>query len=208
MLLVHVVAPGDVRIGLAQGFGITRGGLQDHDRLPRNAVISMNTLPPTLKTSQSGPNGCSSAVAGSPPAHSCAVPCNALPSILADATRPGGPGADVVAAVCLVLGALLTLVAAIGILRFPDVLTRMHSATKPQVLGLLVVLVGLGLRLRDPRTIGLLALVALFQLVTSPIASHMVGRASFRAGQVRRDLLVVDELSDVLASRERPTDGS
>ena len=60
-------------------------------------------------------------------------------------------------AACLLLGALLTLIAAIGILRFPDVLTRMHSATKPQVLGLLVVLVGLGLRLRDPSTIGLLA---------------------------------------------------
>jgi multicomponent Na+:H+ antiporter subunit G len=112
--------------------------------------------------------------------------------------------ADVAAATCLVLGALLTLIAAIGILRFPDVLTRMHSATKPQVLGLLLVLLGLGLRLRDERSIGLLALVALFQLVTSPIASHMVGRASFRAGQVRRDLLVVDELSDVLAEREEP----
>jgi multicomponent Na+:H+ antiporter subunit G len=92
-----------------------------------------------------------------------------------------GEVADVAAAVCLVIGALLTLIAAIGILRFPDVLTRMHSATKPQVLGLLVVLVGLALRLRDPGTTGLLALVALFQLVTSPIASHMVGRASFRA---------------------------
>ncbi len=110
--------------------------------------------------------------------------------------------ADVASAACLLLGALLTLTAAIGILRFPDVLTRMHSATKPQVLGLLVVLVGLGLRLRDPSTIGLLALVAVFQLVTSPIASHMVGRASFRAGQVRRDLLVIDQLSDVLAGEE------
>ena len=57
--------------------------------------------------------------------------------------------ADVAAAICLVLGACLTLVAAIGILRFPDVLTRMHAATKPQVLGLMVILTGLGLRLRD-----------------------------------------------------------
>jgi multicomponent Na+:H+ antiporter subunit G len=112
--------------------------------------------------------------------------------------------ADVAAAVCLLVGALLALIAAIGILRFPDVLTRMHSATKPQVLGLLLVLLGLGLRLRDVRSIGLLALVALFQLVTSPIASHMVGRASFRAGQVRRDLLVVDELSEVLSRPEQP----
>ena len=85
-----------------------------------------------------------------------------------------------------------------GILRFPDVLTRMHSATKPQVLGLLLILLGLALRLRDPASLGLLALVALFQLVTSPIASHMVGRASFRAGQVREDLLVVDELTELL----------
>jgi monovalent cation/proton antiporter MnhG/PhaG subunit len=76
--------------------------------------------------------------------------------------------------------------------------TRMHSATKPQVLGLLLVLLGLGLRLRDPASVGLLALVALFLLTTSPIASHMVGQASFRAGQVRHDLLVVDELTDVL----------
>ena len=114
-----------------------------------------------------------------------------------------GAVADIAAAICLVLGALLTLTAAIGILRFPDVLTRMHSATKPQVLGLLLVLLGLGLRLRDVSSIGLLAMVALFQLTTSPIASHMVGRASFRAGQVRRDLLVVDELSGVLPPPEQ-----
>ena len=62
--------------------------------------------------------------------------------------------ADAAAAACLVLGALLTLIAGIGILRFPDVLTRMHSATKPQVLGLLVIVLGLGLRLRDPAAIG------------------------------------------------------
>lgn len=114
--------------------------------------------------------------------------------------------ADVAAAACLVLGVLLSLIAAIGILRFPDVLTRMHSATKPQVLGLLLVLLGLALRLRDASSLGLLALVALFQLVTSPIASHMVGRASFRVGQVRPDLLVVDELSDVLPRKERSSD--
>lgn len=114
--------------------------------------------------------------------------------------------ADVLAAACLVVGALLTLIAAIGILRFADVLTRMHSATKPQVLGLLLIMVGLGLRLRDPGTIGLLALVALFQLVTTPIASHMVGRASFRAGQVRQDQLVVDELTHVLPRDEQRTE--
>jgi multicomponent Na+:H+ antiporter subunit G len=116
--------------------------------------------------------------------------------------------ADVAAAVCLSLGALLTLIAAVGILRFPDVLTRMHSATKPQSLGLLLILAGLGLRLRDSGSIGLLALVALFQLVTTPVASHMVGRAAFRAGQIRQDLLIVDELTsgpDDRPTADRPT---
>lgn len=107
-----------------------------------------------------------------------------------------GSVADVAAAACFLLGALLTLVAAIGQIRMPDLLSRMHAATKPQVLGTVLVVVGLALRLRDPSVLGLLGLVVLLQMATSVVAGHMVGRASFRAGQVRDDLLVVDELSD------------
>jgi multicomponent Na+:H+ antiporter subunit G len=112
--------------------------------------------------------------------------------------------ADVVAGVCLVVGSAFTLVAAIGMVRFPDLLSRMHAATKPQVLGLLLVVLALALRLRDTGAIGMLLLVALFQLVTAPIAGHMVSRASFRAGQVREDLLIVDELSDVIDRPDEP----
>ena len=54
---------------------------------------------------------------------------------------------EVVSAVLLVLGALLALTAAIGLLRFPDTLARMHAATKPQTLGLLLVLAGTALLL-------------------------------------------------------------
>lgn len=110
--------------------------------------------------------------------------------------------ADGLAGVLLLLGCLLTLIAAIGMVRLPDLLSRLHAVTKPQVFGLMLVLTGLALRLRDERAIGLLLLVVLFQLGTSPIASHMVSRAAFRAGQVDPDRLVVDELSPVL-DRER-----
>ncbi len=51
--------------------------------------------------------------------------------------------ADGIAAVLLVLGAALSTVAGIGLFRFPDQLSRMHAGTKPQVLGLLLVLVAL-----------------------------------------------------------------
>ena len=57
--------------------------------------------------------------------------------------------ADVLAAVCLLGGAFFALVAAIGVVRLPDLLSRMHAATKPQVIGLLLVVTGLALSLRD-----------------------------------------------------------
>jgi multicomponent Na+:H+ antiporter subunit G len=103
---------------------------------------------------------------------------------------------DLVAAVCLVAGALLSVAAGVALVRFPDLLSRMHAATKPQVLGLLLVLLGCGLRLRDSVDITILLLVALFQLGTAPVAAHMVGRAGYRAGLCRNDLLLIDDLAD------------
>ena len=58
--------------------------------------------------------------------------------------------ADLAAAVCILLGALLALVAAIGVVRMRDLLSRMHAATKPQVLGTVLVMTGIS----DPATIG------------------------------------------------------
>jgi multicomponent Na+:H+ antiporter subunit G len=102
--------------------------------------------------------------------------------------------ADVLAGTCLVTGALLSLAAGMGLLRFPDLLSRMHAATKPQVLGLLLILTGAALRLQNTIDITTLVLIAAFQLATAPVGAHMVGRSVYRAGQVRRDLMVVDEL--------------
>ena len=86
--------------------------------------------------------------------------------------------------------------AGVGVLRFPDLLARMHAGTKPQVLGLALVLIGLALRLRSGGAVWALVLVAVFQMLTAPVAAHMVGRAGYRTGKVRSDLLVVDELTD------------
>lgn len=91
---------------------------------------------------------------------------------------------DVAGLVFLLFGALLCLAAAIGLLRFPDLLTRMHAGTKPQVLGVLLVIVGVGLRTRSGLDVGMLVLIAVFQLLTIPAGGHMVGRAGFRTGQI------------------------
>lgn len=115
--------------------------------------------------------------------------------------------ADVVSALFLLCGAFLAFAAGVGVVRFPDLLARMHAATKPQVLGLILVLAGLSLRLRSWGAVATLFLVVVFQLLTSPVAAHMVGRAGYRTGKVRTDLLVVDELTRDQEAAEREDTG-
>ncbi|RJK95979.1 monovalent cation/H(+) antiporter subunit G [Vallicoccus soli] len=103
---------------------------------------------------------------------------------------------DVLAAVLLISGAALALAASVGVLRFPDVLSRMHAATKPQVLGMLLVLAGAAVRLRTSVDVWMLVLTGAFQLMTAPVAAHLVGRLAYRTRHVRTDLLVCDELAD------------
>lgn len=114
--------------------------------------------------------------------------------------------ADVASVVCLLGGAFLAFAAGVGAARFPDLLSRMHAATKPQTLGLILVLVGLGLRLRSGGAVWALVLVVVFQLLTAPVAAHLVGRAGYRTGKVRQDLLVVDELTPELRYPPEPSE--
>ena len=56
---------------------------------------------------------------------------------------------DTIGAALLMLGSFLTLAAAIGMLRFPDLLSRLHAASKPQSLGIALMMAGLALSLRE-----------------------------------------------------------
>ncbi|WP_371212488.1 monovalent cation/H(+) antiporter subunit G [Kocuria sp. SM24M-10] len=105
---------------------------------------------------------------------------------------------DAAAAVCLVLGALMSLAAAIGLVRFPDLLTRMHAGTKPQVFGLLLMLTAVALENRDPVMIPLIILGWVFQLLTVPVSAHMVGRSTYRTKHLNRATLTQDDLQEVL----------
>ena len=105
---------------------------------------------------------------------------------------------DVAGAVCLLLGAFLCLAGAVGLLRFTDTLSRLHAATKPQTLGLILVLTGLALTLRTWAAVTTLVLLAATQFFTSPVSAHLVGRAAYRNRSVDTGSLEVDELSDAL----------
>jgi multicomponent Na+:H+ antiporter subunit G len=111
--------------------------------------------------------------------------------------------ADVAAAVLLLTGVALAVVGGIGLQRFPDVFARMHAATKPATLGLVLVLCGAALRVEDPGDVAKLLLVWALQFVTAPVGAHMVGRAAYRAGTELSPATSVDEL----AGREREREG-
>ena len=101
---------------------------------------------------------------------------------------------DIAAAVCLFLAAVLSLAAGVGLVRFPDALSRLHAATKPQVLGLVFVVIAIALSARSLPVLLALVPVVVFQMLTAPIAAHMIGRAGYRTKNFRRELLAVDEL--------------
>lgn len=104
---------------------------------------------------------------------------------------------DVVSSFLLLTGVALAVLAGLGLVRFPDVFSRMHAATKPATLGLLLVMLGAALRQDSGSNATKLLLVAAFQFLTAPVAAHMIGRAAYRSGTGDLDGLVVDELKDV-----------
>lgn len=106
---------------------------------------------------------------------------------------------DIISALCIIGAALLSLAAGIGALRFPDLLSRMHAASKPQLFGLVLVMFAVGLQTLHWGPISTMILIVLFQLFTVPVAAHMIGRAGYRTKHLRRSMLYRDELDDAVA---------
>lgn len=100
------------------------------------------------------------------------------------------------ASVLILMGASFNLLGAVGLLRFPGILSRMHAATKPLTLGLSSVLVGSALVIGSLGYATQLLLVAALQFITAPVAAHLVGRAVYRTHEDAREQLSVDELAD------------
>ncbi|MQY23756.1 monovalent cation/H(+) antiporter subunit G [Nocardia macrotermitis] len=98
--------------------------------------------------------------------------------------------------VLILLGSVFALTAALGIVRFPDTLSRMHAATKPQVVGLILILTGAAVQLRGHGNVWMLVLVGLFTLLTAPAVAHLIGRTAYREQRGRDGLLLINELGD------------
>ncbi|HJC29764.1 MAG TPA: monovalent cation/H(+) antiporter subunit G [Candidatus Dietzia intestinipullorum] len=87
---------------------------------------------------------------------------------------------EIISALFVFAGALLTLGSAIGLVRFRDTLSRMHPAAKPQVLGLVLVLFGAIVRIFPHIDVGMLVLTAIVAVCTAPVIANRVGNLAYR----------------------------
>ena len=87
-----------------------------------------------------------------------------------------------VAAALLLVGSLLSAVAALGILRFPDVYTRLHAASKAGPLGAGLILLAVAFAAADWAIAIRCVLGFLFLIFTSPVSAHLLARSALKAG--------------------------
>ncbi|WP_100013294.1 Na+/H+ antiporter subunit G [Lentibacillus sediminis] len=108
--------------------------------------------------------------------------------------------AEFIAALLILVGSMMAVVSAIGIIRFPDVYTRSHAATKSSTLAVLLTLSGAFLLFwinQSFVSVRILLGIA-FVFLTAPVSGHMISRAAYRRKVKMSDTTVEDELYDVL----------
>lgn len=113
---------------------------------------------------------------------------------------------DVITALLWLVGAMFSLLAAVGILRMPDVFTRMQASTKASTLGLGCLLLGTALQMGDLASFIRAGSIGGFLLLTTPVAGHVIARASYYANVPLWKGTVLDERRNERSVPERHDD--
>ena len=103
---------------------------------------------------------------------------------------------DLLVAFLLLVGSLFALVAAVGLVRLPDLYTRMHAASKAGTLGSGALLIALAIADGTYGTASRALMGVVFFLLTAPISAHLLARAAYSVGYRMWDGSVMDEMKD------------
>jgi multicomponent Na+:H+ antiporter subunit G len=112
---------------------------------------------------------------------------------------------EIVISILILIGIFFTLVGSLGLLRLPDVYTRLHAVSKSATLGIISLLSAAVLYFigADNLFIGKLFLGILFVFLTAPVAGHMIARAAYKSGVKLTGKSVRDDLQYSKAHQER-----
>lgn len=106
--------------------------------------------------------------------------------------------ADLITALFLWVGAFFMLVSALGLVKFPDLFTRMHAAAKTGTLGIVCLVVGVAVHFQRLEITFIAFLMITFFFITVPIASQIIGRAAYHIGVELWSGTVCDEYGEAM----------
>jgi len=110
------------------------------------------------------------------------------------------------AAAFILAGSFFAFVAALGLLRLPDILMRLHAATKAGAFGVSLMLIGAVLPFGTLRTAVIAVLIIVFFYVTAPVAAHLIGRAAYLRNCKLWSGTGIDELGPTRGKQTEPED--
>ena len=85
---------------------------------------------------------------------------------------------EIIAGILVLLGGVFALIAAVGVLRLPDVLTRMHASTKAGTLASALILIAVAILFASATVVAKALATIIFLMLTAPLAAHMLGRSA------------------------------
>ncbi|MCV6546086.1 MAG: monovalent cation/H(+) antiporter subunit G [Cohaesibacter sp.] len=109
---------------------------------------------------------------------------------------------DIIVGCILIVGALFALLASIGIVRFPDLYTRMHSASKAGTLGSGLMLLALAIYSWELNVVSRALAGIVFFLLTTPIAGHLLARAAYISGTKPWSGTIMDDYKSHASSQK------
>ena len=105
--------------------------------------------------------------------------------------------------ILMLLGAAFVLLASIGILRMPDLFTRLQTAAKAPTLGCGLILIAMAIHFQTAEVVTMAVVTAAFIVLTAPVAAHMIARAAYFVGVPLWSGTVIDELRKSVKRRDK-----
>ena len=103
---------------------------------------------------------------------------------------------SVPSALLLITGCSFLLLAALGIIRMPDLYIRMSASSKALTLGVGCLALGLAIHMPDAAVLTRAILLIVLFLLKAPVAAHALGRAAYLTGVPLWEATIVDEMRD------------
>ena len=119
----------------------------------------------------------------------------------------------ILSGIFILLGSAFALIAALGLMRMPDLYMRMHAATKAGTLGVGFIVLAVAVFFADLRVLVEALIIVVFLLLTAPISAHVLARAAYLSGvqlwKLEQDDLkgCYDEKSHILDNNPQTAQG-